>query len=257
MKLAMDMDDDIRVLFEDAQKEKLCEFAIRGNRVRIQLHPDVFPCMPISIALATQLPDFSRMTVADVGTGTGLLAIVAAMNRATTVLATDLNPIAVEIANKNFQLNNVANLCRAVVADLLPKNFSMFDAIVSNPPCMPAPADSGAWTLRGPLRTAVDGGADGVEATNTLIKEAATTLRREGRLFIPVVAWNNNNQAIANALHTSGFSTRTLAQFSMPYWLPFIVPQIEHWRFPAGAQGKAFRVELLECKLRDLGGEPV
>jgi tRNA1(Val) A37 N6-methylase TrmN6 len=255
MKLAMDMDDDIRVLFEDARKEKLCEFAIRGNRVRIQLHPDVFPCMPISIALATQLPDFSRMTVADVGTGTGLLAIVVAMNGAATVLATDLNRVAVEIANKNFQLNNVANLCRAVVADLLPKNCSAFDAIVSNPPCMPVPADSGAWTMREPLRTAVYGGAGGVEATTTLIKEAAKTLRHGGRLFIPVVAWNNN-QAIASALNTSGFSSQTLAQFSMPYWLPFVVPQIEHWRFSPDLQGNAFLVDILECKLCNLVGEP-
>jgi methylase of polypeptide subunit release factors len=216
--MTMGMDDDTTILFEDARKERLREFEIRGNLVRIQLHPDVFPCMPISIALARQLPEFSGINVADVGTGTGLLAIVAAMNRAATVLATDLNPVAVEIANKNFQLNNVAHLCRAVVADLLPKNCSAFDAIVSNPPCMPVPADCDAWTLRGSLRTAVNGGADGVEATTTLIKEAAKTLRRGGRLFIPVVAWSNNNQAIANALNTSGFYSRTLGQFSMPYW---------------------------------------
>lgn len=252
----MKMDDYITILFEDARKESLREIVIRGNLVRIQLHPDVFPCMPISIALARQLPDVSGMNVADVGTGTGILAIVAAMNGAATVLATDLNPIAIEIANKNFQLNNVAHLCKAVVADLLPKNCSAFDAIVSNPPCMPVPADHDAWTLRESLRTAVNGGADGVEATTTLIQEAAKMLRRGGRLFIPVVAWSNNNQAIADALKASGFNSRTLGHFSIHYWIPFVVPQIKKRQFSLNAQGKAFRVELFECELHALGGGP-
>lgn len=59
------------------------------------------------------------MTVIDIGTGTGILAIAAAHMGARDVLATDLDPIAVRIAAENVNKNGVAAVVRTQAGDLL------------------------------------------------------------------------------------------------------------------------------------------
>ena len=55
--------------------------------------------------------------VLDLGTGTGLLAIGAAKLWKTKVIASDIDPIAIEVTVENARGNGVANLVRGVVAD--------------------------------------------------------------------------------------------------------------------------------------------
>jgi ribosomal protein L11 methyltransferase len=55
--------------------------------------------------------------VLDLGCGTGLLAIGAAKLWKRPVIASDIDPIAVEVTVENARGNDVANLVRAVVAD--------------------------------------------------------------------------------------------------------------------------------------------
>ena len=55
--------------------------------------------------------------VLDLGTGTGLLAIAAAKISRRPVLASDIDPISVRIANENAALNKVGPLVRAIEAD--------------------------------------------------------------------------------------------------------------------------------------------
>jgi len=55
--------------------------------------------------------------VLDLGCGTGVLAIAAAKLWREPVLATDIDPIAVEVARENARANEVAPLVRAAVAD--------------------------------------------------------------------------------------------------------------------------------------------
>jgi ribosomal protein L11 methyltransferase len=75
-------------------------------------------------------------SVLDLGTGSGVLAIAAAKSLSDNVLAADIDPIAVQIADENFALNGVSNHARALcasrpdhsdIADRAP-----FDLIVAN-----------------------------------------------------------------------------------------------------------------------------
>jgi ribosomal protein L11 methyltransferase len=59
----------------------------------------------------------SFRNVLDLGTGTGLLAIGAAKLWKRPVLASDIDPVAVEVARENALANNTGPLVRAVVAD--------------------------------------------------------------------------------------------------------------------------------------------
>src|SRR4051812_20321021 len=59
----------------------------------------------------------SFINVLDLGCGTGLLAIGAAKLWRKPVLASDIDPVAIEVTEENAQGNGVAPLVRAVVAD--------------------------------------------------------------------------------------------------------------------------------------------
>ena len=72
----------------------------------------------------------------DVGTGTGVLAIGIAERAKTPVLASDIDPVAVAVAQENIRLNGVSAFVRTVVAGTLDKAefraAAPFDLIVAN-----------------------------------------------------------------------------------------------------------------------------
>jgi ribosomal protein L11 methyltransferase len=74
--------------------------------------------------------------VLDLGSGTGLLAIGAAKLWRRPVLASDIDPVAVEVTDENARANGVAPLVRAVVADgLIHPTLSAnapYDLIIAN-----------------------------------------------------------------------------------------------------------------------------
>jgi ribosomal protein L11 methyltransferase len=70
------------------------------------------------------------MTVADVGTGSGILAAAAALLGAAQVAATDIDPLAVKIARENIALNRVEDRVSAVEADMPPAG--VYDIVVAN-----------------------------------------------------------------------------------------------------------------------------
>jgi ribosomal protein L11 methyltransferase len=69
--------------------------------------------------------------VLDVGTGTGILAIAAALFGANAVIATDLDPDAVHAARENAQLNGVAERV-TVMADDIADLAGPFDLVIAN-----------------------------------------------------------------------------------------------------------------------------
>ncbi|MDD6042680.1 MAG: 50S ribosomal protein L11 methyltransferase, partial [Eubacteriaceae bacterium] len=56
--------------------------------------------------------------VLDVGCGSGILSIAAALLGAKDVLGIDIDPVAVEVAEENIQLNKADNVARAQYGDL-------------------------------------------------------------------------------------------------------------------------------------------
>jgi ribosomal protein L11 methyltransferase len=69
------------------------------------------------LALDRLLKQRRRMRVLDVGTGTGVLAIAAAKVLHSAVLTTDIDPVAVRVANANARHNGVATFITNRVAD--------------------------------------------------------------------------------------------------------------------------------------------
>lgn len=75
--------------------------------------------------------------VFDIGTGTGVLAAVLARRGAREVLATDINPRAVQCARENMRRLGLTDRVRVTEADLWPGSQQCADLIVCNPPWLP------------------------------------------------------------------------------------------------------------------------
>lgn len=72
------------------------------------------------------------MTVFDVGTGSGVLAIVAAKLGAKRVEAVDFDPVAVRVARENVRQNDVEDIVRTGQSDLLKSAEGRADLIIAN-----------------------------------------------------------------------------------------------------------------------------
>lgn len=213
----------IRQAFDDARVRRSHHIALGEKELRVQLDPSVFPLLPISLAMTTVVSeaDLRNLAVADIGTGTGILALAAACNGARNVLATDINARAVAIASQNFVSNGFGEVCHAVLGDLLPLGHEPIDVIVSNPPCMPL-SDDAKSILPPAIRDSVDGGATGDQTTLRIIERAVNVLPCGGLLMIPVPRW-----ADFRKLHhtlSSSFHCNVRRRLEVPYWIPFVFP---------------------------------
>lgn len=77
----------------------------------------------------------------DIGTGTGLLSIVLAQRGVKEVIATDLNPRALDCADDNFERLQIEQVQLQQI-DLYPKQAPLANLIVCNPPWLPAKPSS-------------------------------------------------------------------------------------------------------------------
>ncbi|WP_440454771.1 methyltransferase [Psychrobacter sp. ASPA161_9] len=94
----------------------------------------------VQLLLDAPLPTVNNVAY-DIGTGTGLLAIILAQRGVKQVIATDLNPRALDCASENFTRLELANV-KLQQADLYPTDAPLANLIVCNPPWLPAKPSS-------------------------------------------------------------------------------------------------------------------
>ena len=111
----------------------------------ISVHPHYGVFAPtrqeyVQLLLDAPLP-YSCDVAYDIGTGTGLLAIVLAKRGFKQIIATDLNPRALDCAQDNFDRLGLSNV-QLQQADLFPSDVPKANLIVCNPPWLPAKPSS-------------------------------------------------------------------------------------------------------------------
>jgi methylase of polypeptide subunit release factors len=116
----------------------------------------------------------------DVCTGCGALGFLAS-GYSRHVLATDLNPKAIQLATFNARLNGIRNIEFAVGATFEPAGGSKFDLITANPPCVLGPA--ARYTFR-------DSGMELDGLCRQMIAEAPDFLT-DGGIFQCTLEWPN------------------------------------------------------------------
>ncbi|MDI3475319.1 MAG: release factor glutamine methyltransferase [Thermococcaceae archaeon] len=139
--------------------------------LRVKLHPQVYEPAEDTFLLAQNLAVREGDLALDVGTGTGIIALLMA-RKARWVLGVDLNPIAVELARKNAELNNISNV-EFRVSDLFENVSGEFDVITFNAPYLPGDPEE-------PIDLALVGGERGREVLDRFIEEVPNYLKPGG-----------------------------------------------------------------------------
>ena len=97
--------------------------------------PQVQPIYPVSrlvgVAVLKEVGESDR--VLDMGTGSGVNAILAA-SKAAEVVAVDINPVAIEAARNNAVYNGVADRIEVRRSDVFSNVAGKFDLIIFDPP---------------------------------------------------------------------------------------------------------------------------
>jgi release factor glutamine methyltransferase len=103
--------------------------------VAIEVPPEVMPITPMSHLLGEAVRNEARSgeLVLDMGTGSGVSAILAAKNSA-RVIAVDINPQALEAASMNAERNGVGKLVDVRRSDVFSSVTESFDLIIFDPP---------------------------------------------------------------------------------------------------------------------------
>ncbi|HMI50412.1 MAG TPA: peptide chain release factor N(5)-glutamine methyltransferase [Candidatus Saccharimonadales bacterium] len=127
------------------------------------------------------------LLVADIGTGSGCIAVALATELpAANFIATDISPAALAVARRNATRHLVSERIQFIECNLLEGSPRQFDLIVSNPPYIGLnEMDTLAREVRDhePV-TALYGGEEGYELYAELITQAARCLASGGLLVL-------------------------------------------------------------------------
>lgn len=145
-------------------------------------------------------------TIADIGTGSGAIAVsILHCLDHINAAAVDISPAAIAVARANavkFDVDDRINFC---VGNLLePLSGKKFDAIISNPPYIPTAVidELQPEVARHEPRIALDGGSDGLDCYKKIIGGAAQLLNDNG--FIALEIGIDQAHAVKNLLDDTG-----------------------------------------------------
>ncbi len=138
----------------------------------------------VELALGRLPSEAARL--ADVGTGSGVIAISMGLKRPSLeIIAVDASPEALALAGENAARHGVTIAFQ--VANLLPESLEGLDGILANLPYIPT-AELAALDreVRHDPQAALDGGPDGMEVIRRLIALAPAALKPGGLLGLEI-----------------------------------------------------------------------
>ncbi len=151
--------------------------------------PDTEAWLETIIERYRNLPNISLL---DLGTGSGAIAVsFLAFCKEARAVAVDCSEEALAVARENGTAAGVDKRIEWRCGDFLQAVGSeeIFDVILSNPPYIPsAEIETLAPEVRHEPKTALDGGADGLDFYRILAKDAAAHLKEGGLLAVEVGA---------------------------------------------------------------------
>jgi methylase of polypeptide subunit release factors len=191
-------------------------YQIGRHGVAIACRGGVLPPTPYSLFLADHVPELPGCTVVDVGTGSGILGIVARLQGAARVYLLDINPEAIAVAIENAERNAVQEGCVPLPTDQtmlpLPSGASI-DVVICNPAQLPMPESDKADD---PFYA----GRDGRRMIEGVIRETPKWLSPAGRLLMTHNSLTDFPESL-RLMESLGLEPRVLAQRSLEF-RPFI-----------------------------------
>lgn len=162
--------------------------------------PDVLIPRPetellVEKAIAWMQESKVRRTVADVGTGSGIIAVAIAANIPDArLLATDISPAALQIAQNNARKHHVEDRIRFTECDILPPHprslptEDHFDLLCANLPYIPTATLHNLPVYSREPVLALDGGADGLDLFRKLMRRAPEWMAPNSLILLEIEA---------------------------------------------------------------------
>ena len=130
--------------------------------------------------------EFTELIIADVGTGSGAIAVNLAIHLpAAKIYAVDVDDAVLDVAAYNVRAHGVADRVSLAIGDLLDAVPEPVDLIVANLPYIPTERIP---TLQPEVQQepvlALDGGADGLDLVRRLLTQADTKLKDHGIILL-------------------------------------------------------------------------
>lgn len=147
-----------------------------------EVRPSVYEPAEDTFLLADNLDVYPSEKVLELGTGCGLLAILAA-EAGGRVIATDINPTALECARTNAVAHGVLDRIDFRLGNLFePVVDERFDLVIFNPPYLPVRPEEALDTM---LDRAWEAGPEGRAVIDRFLNELPGHLMPDGRaLFV-------------------------------------------------------------------------
>jgi len=151
--------------------------------------------MLVERAVAWLQASSERRTVADIGTGSGCIAVSFAMHiPKIRIVGTDISLPALQVARRNAIKFNIAHQIDLVQCDLLPQHINSlstdrhFDLVCANLPYIPT-SKLNTLPIYGREPTiALDGGADGLDPFRNFFKLVPEWMASGGRILLEIEA---------------------------------------------------------------------
>ncbi len=178
------------------------------NNNAFYVSKDVYEPAEDTFLLAENLTVNKDDVVLDMGTGCGILGILAA-KKAKKVIAVDSNPHAVRCAKINAKVNKVADKMDIRLGDLFQpiKQDERFTLILFNAPYLPSgPEEEKTWMGR-----AWAGGPRGRQLIDRFIAEALRYLSENGRILLVQSSLSDVEETL-NKLRETELEARILAE---------------------------------------------
>jgi release factor glutamine methyltransferase len=171
----LDLEVTPATLIPRPETEVLVELALAEARCLLQMKTD--------------RAGWPGLTIADIGTGSGAIAIALATHLPEAlVYAVDLSAEALAVAGRNVDRHGLQGRVRLLQGDLLVSLPEAVDLIVSNPPYTIYEAIAPDVRAYEP-RLALDGGPNGAAVHRRLLAMAPAALRPHGALLLEIGAW--------------------------------------------------------------------
>lgn len=198
------------------------------------------------LTAAPRAPGAAPLRVADVGTGTGAIAValVAAlrkrrMDQHVTVVAVDVSPEALELARENAAGHGVADRMVFREGDLLPAGDAPYALICANLPYVATGTLAGlAADLGYEPAVALDGGPDGLAVVRRLLERLPSVLAGDGVALLEIGADQGDALVGAAAALLPGWRCAVRADLSgLPRLARLEPPQAQAPRGHAASAG--------------------
>lgn len=185
-------------------------YSINGTQIDLTIPPGVFVPSAYTLSLAGHVRVEPGERVADIGIGSGILAILAA-KRGGKVTATDIDHLAVAAARKNGELNQVALDVRC--GDLFADYTEPLDVIIANLPQAFIEAQILA-ALDPHLKTAIDGGPGGNAVLRRFLQACRRHMHGGTRIYVSVDTETNYRDSFTQMI--AEFNVRLLGVHEHP-----------------------------------------